>query len=95
MDIENVFSSKLRIKMLKILMQMGELNVSEIARRLSVNYNIVNRHLKVLEDEGIIQHKVFGRVRLYRLNEHSSKAKALQSLIEMWEEAESKNPSVV
>lgn len=85
MDIEDVFSSKLRIKILKLLMQMGELNVSEIARKLSVNYNIVNKHLKVLEDEDIIQHKVFGRIRLYRLNEHSSKAKAVCSLIEKWE----------
>jgi predicted transcriptional regulator len=85
MDIEDVFSSKLRIKILKMLIQLGELNLSEVARRLHVNYNIVNKHLKVLEDEGIIQHKVFGRIRLYRINEYSAKAKALQSLIETWE----------
>jgi len=85
MNIEDVFSSKLRIKILKLLMQMGELNISEIVRRLRVNYNIVNGHLKVLEDEGIIQHKVFGRIRLYKLNESSSKAKAVYSLIETWE----------
>ncbi|HVP93463.1 MAG TPA: winged helix-turn-helix domain-containing protein [Acidobacteriota bacterium] len=88
MDIEDVFSSKLRIKILKLLMQMGELNVSEIARRLGVNYNIVNGHLKVLEDEDVIQHKVFGRIRLYRLNEHSSKTKAVCNLIETWEKIE-------
>ena len=68
-------------------MQVGELNVSEIARRLSVNYNTTSKHLKVLEDEGILQHKVFGRIRLYRLNEHSPKARALQNLMEAWEHA--------
>jgi predicted transcriptional regulator len=87
MDVEDVFSSKLRIKILKILMQMGELNVSEIARRLGVNYNTTSKHLKVLEDEGILQHKVFGRIRLYRLNEHSPKAKGVQNLMEAWEHA--------
>ena len=87
MDVEDVFSSKLRIKILKILMQVGELNVSEIARRLGVNYNTTSKHLKVLEDEGILQHKVFGRIRLYRLNEHSPKARALQNLMEAWEHA--------
>jgi len=87
MDIEDVFSSKLRVKILKILVQMRELNVSEIARRLGVNYNTTSRHLKVLEDEGILQHKVFGRIRLYRLNEHSSKARAVQNLMEVWEHA--------
>jgi predicted transcriptional regulator len=87
MDVEDVFSSKLRMKILKILMQVGELNVSEIARRLSVNYNTTSKHLKVLEDEGILQHKVFGRIRLYRLNEHSPKAKGVQNLMEAWEHA--------
>ncbi len=87
MGVEDVFSSKLRIKILKMLMQVGELNVSEIARRLSVNYNTTSKHLKVLEDEGILQHKVFGRIRLYRFNEHSPKAKGVQNLIEAWEHA--------
>jgi len=87
MSVEDVFSSRLRIKILKMLTQVGELNVSEIARRLSVNYNTTSKHLKVLEDEGILQHKVFGRIRLYRLNERSSKARALQNLMEAWEHA--------
>jgi predicted transcriptional regulator len=86
MDVDDVFSSKLRMKILKILVQVGELNVSEIARRLGVNYNTTREHLKVLEDEGILQHKVFGRIRLYRLNEHSPKAKSIQNLIEVWEQ---------
>ncbi len=87
MDIEDVFSSKLRMKILKIIARLGELNVSEIARRLGVNYETTNKHLKILEDEGILQHKVFGRIRLYRLNEHSPKAKATQNLIDVWEHA--------
>jgi DNA-binding transcriptional ArsR family regulator len=88
MNIEDVFSSRLRIKILKSLMQMSELNVSEIARRLRVNYITTNKHLKVLEDEGMIKQKVFGRIRLYRLNESSSKTKAVQNLIEVWEHAD-------
>lgn len=86
MDFEYVLSSKLRIRILKILTQMTELNVSEIARRLGVNYNMSRKHLKVLEDEGIVQHKTFGRIRLYRLNEFSPKARAIQNLIEVWEQ---------
>lgn len=76
------------MKILKILAQVGELNVSEIARRLSVNYNTTSKHLKVLEDEGILRRKVFGRVRLYRFDEHSAKAKAVQNLMEVWEHAD-------
>jgi len=85
MNVEEVFSSKLRMKIVRILAQVGELNVSEIARRLSVNYVTTNNHLKVLEDEGILRHKTFGRIHLYRLSENSAKAKALQNLMDVWE----------
>lgn len=84
-NIEDVFSSKLRVKILKILSQVGELNISEIARRLGVNYKITVTHLKILENEGIVQHKTFGRIHLYRFNEHSPKATAIQNLLEVWE----------
>ena len=85
MDIEDVFSSRLRMRILKILMQVGELNVSEIARRLGVNYKTTDKHLEILEDEDMIKHKMFGRIRLYRLNISSPRTKAIQNLIEVWE----------
>jgi DNA-binding transcriptional ArsR family regulator len=87
MDIEQVLGSKLRVKILKILAQVGELNVSEIARRLGVNYNAAKKHLKILEDGDILRRKEFGRIRLYRLDEHSPRARALQKLMEVWEDA--------
>ena len=82
-----MFSSRLRMKILKLLDRMHELNVSEIAHRLGVNYTVAMRHLRVLEEEGVLQHKMFGRIRLYRLNDSSAKTKAIQSLIEAWEHA--------
>jgi predicted ArsR family transcriptional regulator len=85
MNVEDVFSSRIRMKILTMLNNVGELNVSEIARRLKINYVSASKHMKILEDEGIIQHKMFGRIRLYRLNEQSSKTRAVQNLIEVWE----------
>jgi len=90
MEIEDVFSSRLRMKIVKILSHVGELNVSEIARRLNVNYESTSKHLKVLEEEGIVLHKVFGRIRLYRMNEHSVRVRAVQSLIDAWEQVDNK-----
>jgi DNA-binding transcriptional ArsR family regulator len=84
-DLEDVFSSKIRIKILKTIAQVGELNVSEIARRLNINHKTTSEHLKILENEGILQYKKFGRIRLYRLNGVSPKARAVQNLIEVWE----------
>ncbi len=75
------------MKILKLLDRMHELNVSEIAHRLGVNYTVAMKHLRVLEEEGVLQHKMFGRIRLYRLNDSSPKTKAIQRLIEAWEHA--------
>ncbi len=88
MQLEEVVGNKLRIKILKLINQLGELNVSELVRRLGANHKTTIRNLKILENEGILQHKTFGRIRLYRFNEKSAKAKAIRNLIETWEMAE-------
>jgi DNA-binding transcriptional ArsR family regulator len=86
MDVEEVFSSKPRMKILRLVSRLGALNVSDIARRINMNYSTTNQHLKLLEAEGILQQRVYGRVRMYRFNEASPKAKAVQNLIETWEQ---------
>jgi predicted transcriptional regulator len=86
MELEEVFSSKLRIKSLKLIYQLGSLNVSDIARRLKSNFTATSENLKILEAEGILHELVYGRVRMYRFNEASAKAKAVQNLIEVWEQ---------
>lgn len=87
MEIEEVFSSKPRMKILKLVARLGALNVSDIARRINMNYSTTNQHLKLLEAEGILQQRVYGRVRMYRFNGVSPKAKAVQNLIEIWEQS--------
>jgi len=88
LQIEEVFSSKPRMKILKLVARLGELNVSDIARRIGVNFTTTSRHLRVLEVEGILQQRVYGRIRMYRFNRASPKAKVVQDLIEVWEQAE-------
>jgi DNA-binding transcriptional ArsR family regulator len=86
MDVEQVFSSKPRMKILKLLSRLGALNVSDIARRINLNYSTTNQHLKLLEAEGVLQQRVYGRIRIYKFNEASAKARAVQNLIEAWEQ---------
>jgi len=84
MSIETVFSSKGRVKILKILVEIGELNISEIARRARLNYTTTNQHLQVLETSGIVRHKNFGRIRIFRFNNENPRAKSIKDLIEEW-----------
>lgn len=86
MDIEEVLSSKPRIKILKLIYTLGSLNVSDVARRINSNFASTSEHLKVLEAEGILKVHVYGRIRMYRFNEGSPKAKAVACLIDAWEE---------
>jgi DNA-binding transcriptional ArsR family regulator len=85
MEFEEVFSSKPRMKILRLIYTLGSLNVSDVARRVKMNYAATAEHLKVLEAEGILQERTYGRVRMYRFNEGSAKAKAVAGLIEAWE----------
>jgi len=84
MSIETVFSSKGRVKILKILVEIGELNISEIARRAKLNYTTTNQHLQVLETSGLVKHKNFGRIRIFRFNQDNPRARSIKELMEEW-----------
>jgi len=84
MSVEEVFSSRGRVKILKILVEIGELNISEIARRSGLNYVTTNRHLQVLEESGLVKHKNFGRIRIFRFNEENRRARMIKELVNGW-----------
>jgi DNA-binding transcriptional ArsR family regulator len=90
MELEEIFSSKPRMKILKLIAKLGELNISDIARRIGMNFASTNRHLKILEEEGILQQRVYGRIRMYRFNQASAKARAVQNLVDAWEQPDKK-----
>jgi DNA-binding transcriptional ArsR family regulator len=83
--IDDFFSPKGRMKILRVLADVGELNVSEIARRGGLNYATANQHLRVLESPGLVKHKKFGRVRIFRLEENPA-ARMIGELVESWEQ---------
>lgn len=84
MSVETVFSSRGRVKILKILVEIGELNISEIARRARLNYTTTNQHLRVLEESGIVHHKNFGRIRIFMFNNEDPRAMMIKDLISEW-----------
>jgi len=84
LELEEVFSSKPRMKILKLVERLGELNVSDVSRRIGLNFSTTSRHLQVLEAEGILQQRTYGRIRMYRFNQASAKAKIVQELIGVW-----------
>lgn len=83
--IEDIFSSKGRVRILKILSEAEELNISEIARRAELNYTTTNQHLNILKGAELIQEKKFGRIRIFRFKYEHPRAQAIKNLIDFWE----------
>lgn len=56
----------------------GEATAGRIASRFSCRWPTVTRHLRVLEDSGLLRHEKRGRSRLYRID------RALLGLVRDW-----------
>jgi len=65
--LEEIFSSRGRVKVLKVLAKVGEINISELVRRSGLNYMSVQNHLKSLKSLDVIEEKRFGRIRIISL----------------------------
>ena len=89
--IEEVLSSKGKIKILKILTHFDELNISEIVRRAQLNHATVTQHLDYFKTIGIVEEKTFGRIKIFRLSPEDAKVKLIRDLVESWEHSGSNN----
>ena len=84
-NIEDIFSSKGRTKIIKLLALRNELNISKIVDLTGLNHLSVKTHLFFFKEINFVQEKKFGRIRIYRFKTENLKAKALKNLIQFWE----------
>jgi DNA-binding transcriptional ArsR family regulator len=84
LDLEDVFCSKTRMRILKLLFKLGQLNTSDLAHRLGANYATTLGHLSLLKSEGIIAERLSGKTRFFRFTK-TLKAQAVMRLLEEWE----------
>lgn len=64
-DIEKLMGSRGRIRVLRVLAESGELNISEVGRRTGMNYTSVERHLKALKGMSLLREKRYGKIRIF------------------------------
>ncbi len=84
-SLEVLFSSRGRIKIIKELATSNELNISEVCRRVGLNHTTTKDHLSVLIDAGLVEEKVFGRIKIYRYRIEETRARFLKNLLELWD----------
>ena len=90
MNAEDVIYSKITFKILKALDKFGQLNVTSLADDVGTGYVETYKRLQILKEEDVVSERRFGRIRMFRLNEQSSRVKAIRSLLVEWEQT--KNP---
>ena len=73
--------------MLTIMLETGELNISEITRRSGLSHSAANRHLEFLTKSGILTEKRFNRIRIFRVDGSSPLAAALIRFYSDWKDA--------
>lgn len=47
---------------------LGELNVSEIVKKLDLSQATISNHLSILRKAGLVSYKIKGKERIYKLN---------------------------
>jgi len=62
------FSDPTRLQIVELLADLGEMPAGKIAERFSMTRAGVSRHLRTLEDAGVLLVRLDAQRRLYRLN---------------------------
>lgn len=81
-------SSYGRTKVLSVMLDAGELNISEITRRSGLSHSAASRHLEYLTRSGILAEKRFNRIRIFRLDQTSPYLGAITRFFTEWRDAE-------
>lgn len=83
--IEELFSSRGRVRILKELAISSELLISELCRRVNLNHSSTKSHLKVLVASGLVEEKKHGRIKLYRYRIEDIRARSIRNLFNLWD----------
>jgi DNA-binding transcriptional ArsR family regulator len=84
LEVEQVFSSYGRVKVMSVIMKSGELNISEITRRAGISHSSVALHLDFLVRAGLLTEKRFNRIRIFRVNHANPYSAALERFLADW-----------
>jgi predicted transcriptional regulator len=66
-DLEDLLSTRLRVKVLKWLVQRKESNISSIVKGTNSNHQEILKILHYFKEINLIEEKTYGRIRILRL----------------------------
>jgi len=81
LDVERLLSSKGRVKILKLLLDKGQLNISRIVKETKLHHKLVVRHLNELIDMGLVVERRYGRLRLFEADLTNPRISAIREIL--------------
>ena len=85
MDIERLFSGRGRVKILKLLLEEGQVNITRLVRETGLHHRLVLKHLEDLKDLGIVVERRYKRIRLFEVNLRDPRISTLREIIKTLE----------
>ncbi|MEM1928075.1 MAG: winged helix-turn-helix domain-containing protein [Acidilobaceae archaeon] len=85
MSLEDVVSSKGKLKILKILMKRSQANITRIVRETGLRYELALRHLEELKKMGLVEERRYGRLRIFEINHRNPRVGLLKEVIDILE----------
>ena len=82
-----ILTSSGRIRILTLLSKVGELHLTEIAKRTRQSYASTERHLENLEEAEVVEEHDYARVRIFKLRTDIPRVKMLRDLVLAWDPA--------
>ena len=83
--LNELFEYKGRVKIIELLTEVEELNITDIATKTRLNHNGAKKHLKWLSNNNILIEKKFGSmVLIYKFNDKITQLKMLKLLFDLW-----------
>jgi len=81
MSLEELLSSKGRVRILRILLEEGQVNVTRLVRVTGLHHRLVVKHLEELKRMGLVEERRYGRLRVYEVNFKDPRVSALRELL--------------
>ena len=88
MQVEDLFSSYGRTKILTLMLEAEELNISEITRRSGLSHSSASQHLEFLARSGILTEKRFNRIRIFCVDRKNPVTGVLDRFVSDWKTAD-------
>lgn len=78
---EELLASKGRVKILKILLEEGQVNITRLVRETGLHHRLVVKHIEELKRMGIVIERRYGRMRVVEVNLGDPRISALRELL--------------